>query len=116
MYFIRLFISCNPLGALKSVLSGHPLGLSITEAQAREIELTFSSTHLVNPRSSQSSINNKFKFDYEDPLVTLKTAAGSNITFGIKGKKKWKKKEMNVKKVPLHELIIRIKLTYFDPG
>ena len=81
-------------GALKSVFSGHPLGLSISEMQARDMELTFSSTHMVNPRTSKTNNNNNnyeeyrktnFKGDYEDPILTFKSASGSsNITFGIK--------------------------------
>lgn len=35
-------------GSVKSVLSGHTFGLTITEAQAREMELTFSSTHFLS--------------------------------------------------------------------
>ena len=38
-------------------MSGHTFGLTISEAQARELELTFSSTHFLNPRSSQHFAN-----------------------------------------------------------
>ena len=53
------------------------------------MELTFSSTHLVNPRSSGSPKDVKFtgtfKHDYTDPILTFRSASGSsNITFGIK--------------------------------
>jgi hypothetical protein len=73
-------------GSLKSVFSGHTLGLTISEAQAREMELTFSSTHLVNPRCARlgdSAANNPYEYDHS--LVTLRSASGSsNISFGIK--------------------------------
>ena len=75
-------------GSLKSVLSGHPLGLTISESQAREMELTFSSTHLVNPRSSRPPKDMKstgtLPYDYLDPIITFRSASrSSNITFGI---------------------------------
>ena len=38
-------------GSIKGVLSGHPLGLSLSQAQARDMTLTFTSSHMVNPRS-----------------------------------------------------------------
>ena len=70
-------------GAIKSVLSGHTFGLTVTEAQARELELTFSSTHFMNPRSSQPSYNN-FTHDYNEPIVTIKSSSGgSQVSFGI---------------------------------
>lgn len=65
-------------GSLKSVFSGHTFGIPITDAQARELELTFSSTHILNPRSSRG----KFEYDYKD-LVVVKSNGGSQITFGI---------------------------------
>lgn len=78
-------------GALKSVMSGHQFGLSITEMQARELQLTFQSTHFLNPRSSQNLANKVYRNminnstgDYTDPLVTIKSASGgSQFNFGI---------------------------------
>ena len=78
-------------GALKSVMSGHTFGLTISEAQARELELTFSSTHFLNPRSSQTIINRKcpnllknVTSDYREPIVSIKSASGgSTVSFGI---------------------------------
>ena len=70
-------------GAIKSVLSGHTFGLTVTEAQARELELTFSSTHFMNPRSSQPNHNN-FTHDFDEPIVTIKSSTGgSQVSFGI---------------------------------
>lgn len=70
-------------GAIKSVLSGHTFGLTVTEAQARELELTFSSTHFMNPRSSQPNSNN-FTHDYNEPIVMIKSSTGvSQVSFGI---------------------------------
>ena len=76
-------------GSLKSVLSGHPLGLTISEMQAREMELTVSSTHLVNPRSCFAPKDVKFTgqcfADFIDPIVSFRSASGSsNMTFGIR--------------------------------
>ena len=78
-------------GALKSVMSGHQFGLTITEMQARELQLTFASTHFLNPRSSQNLANRVYKNmmknssgDYTDPLVIIKSASGSSqVNFGI---------------------------------
>jgi hypothetical protein len=78
-------------GALKSVMSGHQFGLTITEMQARELQLTFASTHFLNPRSSQNLANRVYKDmmknttgDYTDPLIIIKSASGSSqVNFGI---------------------------------
>jgi hypothetical protein len=65
-------------GSIKSVLSGHTFGLAITEQQARELELSFSSTHFLNPRSSHTN------YDYVDPIAIFRSASGgSNISFGV---------------------------------
>jgi len=84
-------------GAIKSVLSGHDFGLTISEAQARELQLTYSSTLFLNPRSSaglnvsssysspSSSSSSSPLLDYSDPIVTVKSASGgSSLSFGIK--------------------------------
>lgn len=80
-------------GALKSVISGHTFGLTISEAQARELEITYDSTHFLNPRSSTIDKNNRastnsnstyFPYDYNEPIVTIKSSTGaSQIAFGI---------------------------------
>lgn len=57
--------------ALKSVLSGHSFGLPISEAQARSIEVTFPSTHLLNPRSSRPK-------DKKDTTMTAKSWSRSD--------------------------------------
>eukprot|EP01034_Spumella_vulgaris_P030911 gene30911-38202_t len=41
--------------AVKSVLSGHPFGLPITDQQARELLLTCPSTHYLSPRVPEAS-------------------------------------------------------------
>ena len=94
-------------GSLKGVLSGHPLGLSISQAQARDMTLTFTSSHMVNPRdlpkgstgvptsssshdalSSSTSTTSSTKLpaprmtapDYShhiDPIVSFKSLSGS---------------------------------------
>jgi len=51
-------------GALRTSLDGETFGLPISEAQAREMELTFDSTHWLNPRplgGSASVAKNKNK-------------------------------------------------------
>lgn len=53
-------------GSLKSVLSGHTFGLPLSEAQARELELTLSSTHFLNPRSRS----------FNESLVLFRSASG----------------------------------------
>jgi hypothetical protein len=73
-------------GALKAIMSGHTFGLPISDAQARDIMMTFHSTHFLNPRSSQRSrkgngggnSNSNFTVDYKDPIVTLKSITGSS--------------------------------------
>lgn len=68
-------------GALKSVLSGHTFGLTISDAQARELELTFPSTHFLNPRSSQGTFGGA---DFTDPLVFVQSVSGgSSVSFGV---------------------------------
>lgn len=75
-------------GALKAVISGHTFGLTISEAQARELEITYDSTHFLNPRSSvvgkKNIANKNFPYDYNEPIVTIKSSTGaSQIAFGI---------------------------------
>eukprot|EP01035_Chromulina_nebulosa_P017322 gene17322-22863_t len=68
-------------GSLKSVLSGHTFGLTISEAQARELEITFSSTHFLNPRSTQGKFT---EYEFNNTLVTIKSSSGnSKLTFNI---------------------------------
>ena len=86
--------------ALKSVMSGHNFGLTISEAQARELQLTFASTHFLNPRSTPaqraraanpspspnntSSGSSGATQDYEVPIVSIKSATGeSSVQFGL---------------------------------
>lgn len=83
-------------GALKAILSGHTFGLPISDAQARELLVTFPSTLFLNPRSPRSALgltnSNSSVFsrqgvvyEYEEPLVTIKSSSGSStINFGIK--------------------------------
>lgn len=85
--------------AIKSVLSGHAFGLTISEAQARELQLTFASTHFLNPRSTPAqrarsgnantnttttSSGSGATQDYEVPIVSIKSATGgSSVQFGM---------------------------------
>lgn len=97
--------------ALKSVLSGHNFGLTISEAQARELQLTFASTHFLNPRatrsgqqgspssspSSSSDAHTHARANttvrgskrvaaarYEVPIVSVRSATGgSTVQFGL---------------------------------
>eukprot|EP01041_Mallomonas_annulata_P010291 gene10291-21479_t len=79
-------------GALRSVVSGNTLGIPVSEAQARDIEVTFPSTHLCTPRSSRkghstSNANtnrtrtfkqrniHKFSFDYIGDIITIKKSS-----------------------------------------
>ena len=65
-------------GSIKSVLSGHTFGLTISEAQAKELELSFPSTHFLNPRSSRQ------EYDYSDPIALFRSASGGmNMSFGV---------------------------------
>ena len=67
-------------GSIKSVLSGHTFGLTISEAQAKELELSFPSTHFLNPRSSRQTN------DYIDPIAYFRSASGGmNMSFGVEG-------------------------------
>eukprot|EP01038_Epipyxis_sp_PR26KG_P009603 gene9603-12932_t len=79
--------------ALKSVMSGHTFGLTISEAQARELLLTFASTHFLNPRRSpyadqtktNSTISPDFKVhEFQEPVVSVKSGSGStSVSFGL---------------------------------
>lgn len=80
-------------GALKAMLSGHTFGLPISDAQARELLLTFPSTLFLNPRpppaarrdhSNNDTYNLTPVYNYEEPLVTIKSSTGSStVQFGI---------------------------------
>lgn len=50
-------------GALRTSLDGETFGLPISESQAREMELTFDSTHWLNPRplGGRASVTKKKK-------------------------------------------------------
>ena len=53
----------NPL---RSVISGENMGIPITDPQARVMELSFGSTHTVNPISSASAFCDEWKFSEWD--------------------------------------------------
>lgn len=71
-------------GTIKSVISGHNFGTTLSDPQSRELQLTYASTHFMNARSPNSAankpfgaVNNKhdrkkfFPYDFDDTLLTI---------------------------------------------
>ena len=73
------------VGALKPTLTGETFGLSISEAQAREMELTFDSTHFLNPRKIHSRRHTHLRGRWPREMVRIRPDAASNrsVSFGI---------------------------------
>ncbi|CAB9519979.1 Phospholipid--sterol O-acyltransferase [Seminavis robusta] len=77
-------LSAPLLGAinpLRAVLSGENMGLPISDEVAREMELTFGSTHSVNPVSSKSGFCDQWDVNEwgEEPSKTEKSPAHSKL-------------------------------------
>ena len=79
---------------LKSVLTGEPMGLPITDRQARELELSFGVTHWINPvsagqangtlhRAGAAAEGHSGAIDWDEELITVVAREGSaTASFG----------------------------------
>jgi Lecithin:cholesterol acyltransferase len=78
-------LSAPALGAinpLRAVLSGENMGLPWTDDVARDIEVTFGSTHTVNPMSSKRAFCDNWEFnewDEEEPAKTTPEMLDSSL-------------------------------------
>jgi len=78
-------------GPLKSVISGEDMGLSVSDEQARVLEVSFGSTNLLNPRSTKRNATNARcqqpweGIDWQDDIVTVvsEKGAGATLHFGV---------------------------------
>uniref|UniRef100_A0A7S2D1D4 Phospholipid:diacylglycerol acyltransferase n=1 Tax=Octactis speculum TaxID=3111310 RepID=A0A7S2D1D4_9STRA len=72
-------------GALKPSVSGETFGLQLTEEQARSMELTFDSTHWLNPRRTTSRRHRLTRGNWPKDLIRIRPHSRSNrtVAFGI---------------------------------
>jgi hypothetical protein len=83
-------------GTIKSVISGHNFGTTLSDPQSRELQLTYASTHFMNARSPNSAINKPFgavyskhdkkkffPYDFDDALLTIRKDEASDDKKGV---------------------------------
>ncbi|RYG95451.1 hypothetical protein EON65_55960, partial [archaeon] len=70
--------------SLKAIMSGHTFSLPLSPIQARELMLTFSVTHYLNPRVDRSGWGlEENGWGGFPPLVTLRGQEGRQVTFNM---------------------------------